>query len=126
MSQLDELMEQRRALDRQIEEMSRKERSEAIATCLELIKRFDLQPTDLGFKRNPKKNVAAPKYVGPDGQTWAGRGRKPLWLQEAEKEGKTMDDFLIVPAGARSGEQKPQSSEGDELLLTGAKDETQQ
>ncbi len=25
-------------------------------------------------------------------KTWAGRGRKPLWLQQAEEEGKTAED----------------------------------
>ena len=42
-----------------------------------------------------KKGAATPKYMGPNGQTWAGRGRKPVWLQEAELEGKTAEDFKI-------------------------------
>ena len=42
-------------------------------------------------------NSIAPKFIGPNGETWAGRGRKPLWLQQAEQEGKTAEDFRIVP-----------------------------
>jgi DNA-binding protein H-NS len=38
----------------------------------------------------------APKYRGPDGETWAGRGIKPRWLASAMKEGKKLEDFLIV------------------------------
>jgi DNA-binding protein H-NS len=37
----------------------------------------------------------APKYRGPSGETWAGRGAKPHWLVAAVKEGKKLDDFLI-------------------------------
>jgi DNA-binding protein H-NS len=38
----------------------------------------------------------APKYRGPDGQTWTGRGLKPKWLINAINEGKQPDDFLIA------------------------------
>src|SRR5262249_31531258 len=37
----------------------------------------------------------APKYRGPNGETWAGRGARPRWLQAAIKEGKKPEDFLI-------------------------------
>jgi DNA-binding protein H-NS len=36
-----------------------------------------------------------PKYRGPKGETWAGRGARPLWLVAAIKGGKKLDDFLI-------------------------------
>jgi DNA-binding protein H-NS len=36
-----------------------------------------------------------PKYRGPGGLTWAGRGAKPRWLVAAIKRGKKADDFLI-------------------------------
>ena len=36
-----------------------------------------------------------PKYRGPSGETWAGRGAKPKWLVAAIKGGKKLDDFLI-------------------------------
>jgi DNA-binding protein H-NS len=47
-----------------------------------------------GSKAECKK--AAPKYRGPDGDTWAGRGLKPRWLTSALQEGKKLEDFLIV------------------------------
>ena len=40
----------------------------------------------------------APKYRGPDGDTWAGRGATPRWLIAAIKEGKKLEDFLIDKA----------------------------
>jgi DNA-binding protein H-NS len=36
------------------------------------------------------------KYRGPDGDTWCGRGIKPRWLTSTLKEGKKLEDFLIV------------------------------
>jgi DNA-binding protein H-NS len=40
------------------------------------------------------RNVPA-KYRSPSGETWAGRGARPLWLVDAIKGGKKLDDFLI-------------------------------
>jgi len=42
-----------------------------------------------------KGSKVPPKYRGPSGETWAGRGVKPRWLVAAIKEGKKLDDFLI-------------------------------
>src|SRR6516162_10085326 len=36
-----------------------------------------------------------PKYRGPSGETWAGRGAKPKWLVAAIKGGRKLEDFLI-------------------------------
>jgi DNA-binding protein H-NS len=36
-----------------------------------------------------------PKYRGPSGETWAGRGARPRWLVAAIQRGKRLDDFLI-------------------------------
>jgi len=43
-----------------------------------------------------------PKYRGPGGESWAGRGAKPRWLVAAMKDsGKKLTDFLIEkPLGA--------------------------
>ena len=46
-----------------------------------------------------------PKYRGPSGETWAGRGARPRWLVAAIKEGKKLDDFLIDKS-ARKGRKK--------------------
>jgi DNA-binding protein H-NS len=43
----------------------------------------------------------APKYRGPGGETWAGRGAKPRWLAAAIKEGKKVQDFLIDKTGVK-------------------------
>ena len=46
-----------------------------------------------------------PKYRGPSGETWAGRGARPRWLVAAIKGGKKIDDFLIDKS-ARKGRRK--------------------
>jgi DNA-binding protein H-NS len=51
-----------------------------------------------------KGRKIAPKYRGPRGETWAGRGARPRWLVDALKGGKKLDDFLIAkrtPAAKR-------------------------
>ena len=42
-----------------------------------------------------KGKKVAPKYRGPDGETWAGRGATPRWLKAAIKDGKKLESFLI-------------------------------
>src|SRR5262245_38230120 len=48
-----------------------------------------------------------PKYRGPNGETWAGRGAQPVWLREALKGGKKkIDDFLIANGHGKRGRPK--------------------
>jgi len=49
-----------------------------------------------------------PKYRGPSGETWAGRGARPRWLVDAIKGGKKLDDFLIDKS-ARKARRKRRS-----------------
>ena len=49
---------------------------------------------------SPKKvsgATVAPKYRGPDGQTWSGRGLTPRWMTSLLEQGRTKYDFLIQP-----------------------------
>jgi DNA-binding protein H-NS len=49
-----------------------------------------------------------PKYRGPSGETWAGRGARPRWLVAAIKGGRKLDDFLIDKS-ARKGRRRRRS-----------------
>ena len=42
-----------------------------------------------------KGKKAPPKYQGPNGETWAGRGLTPKWMTALEKKGKKRESFLI-------------------------------
>ena len=55
-----------------------------------------------------KGKKVPPKYRGPSGETWAGRGAKPRWLVAVIKGGKKLDDFLIDKS-ARKGRRKRRS-----------------
>ena len=55
-----------------------------------------------------KGRKVPPKYRGPSGETWAGRGAKPRWLVAAIKGGKKLDDFMIDKT-ARKGRKKRRS-----------------
>jgi DNA-binding protein H-NS len=52
-----------------------------------------------------KGRKVPPKYRGPSGETWAGRGARPRWLVAAIKGGKKLDDFLIDKS-ARKGKRR--------------------
>ena len=56
-----------------------------------------------------KGKKVPPKYRGPSGETWAGRGARPRWLVAAIKGGKKLDDFLIdksAPKRRKKGRSK--------------------
>ena len=55
-----------------------------------------------------KGKKVPPKYRGPSGETWAGRGARPRWLVAAIKGGKKLEDFLIDKS-ARKGRKKRRS-----------------
>lgn len=39
----------------------------------------------------------APKYRGPNGETWSGRGLVPRWLKALMDQGQAREAFLIAP-----------------------------
>jgi DNA-binding protein H-NS len=52
--------------------------------------------TNTEHRSGSKKGYkVAPKYEGPHGEKWSGRGLKPRWLTIAMSEGKQLNDFLI-------------------------------
>ena len=47
-------------------------------------------------KPNPAKGIKVkPKYRGPKGETWAGRGMRPVWLAALIKEGHKLEEYAI-------------------------------
>ena len=48
-----------------------------------------------GEGQKAERAPVAAKYRSPQGETWSGRGRAPKWLQVAEAEGRSRDEFLI-------------------------------
>jgi DNA-binding protein H-NS len=51
-----------------------------------------------------KGRKVAPKFRGPEGETWAGRGARPRWLSALIKQGHKVEEFAInKTAAARKG-----------------------
>ena len=48
-----------------------------------------------GRKSTLKGKKVAPKYRGPNGETWAGRGAQPVWLRELIKKGRKLESFSV-------------------------------
>ena len=109
MSALPDLIAQRDALNKQIDEANKAERAGAIAKAKAIIAEHGLKASDLfgsarvgssesgpskrsGSNKGSKSgNKVAPKYRDPvSGATWTGRGRSPTWLG-----GRNKNDFLI-------------------------------
>ncbi len=43
-----------------------------------------------------KGGSVTPKYRGPNGETWTGRGLMPRWLAALVAEGRTKEEFAIT------------------------------
>lgn len=48
-------------------------------------------------KKTGVRRPAKVKFRDPNnsGNTWTGRGKRPLWLQDALSKGANLDDFLV-------------------------------
>lgn len=102
MATLQELLAQKAALEKQIAETQRQERTEAIAKVKSLMAEYGLTAADIaGAKAAPAPRASAGKKVAPKyrnpatGDTWTGRGLQPNWLKEALSSGKKLTDFAI-------------------------------
>jgi DNA-binding protein H-NS len=83
-------------LRERVDEMLRKHRA-VIEKQLEWMDKASAVVGGRGGQRGSalKGKKVPPKYRGPSGETWAGRGARPRWLVAAIKRGKKLDDFLI-------------------------------
>ncbi len=50
---------------------------------------------DVVGKKKGVKSPVAPKYTGPNGESWSGRGLTPRWLASLIEQGKSKEDFAI-------------------------------
>ena len=53
-----------------------------------------------------KGTKVAPKFRGPAGDTWAGRGAQPRWLTALLKDGHKIEEFAIDKAARRKSAKK--------------------
>lgn len=111
-----QLRKQIEDLERQAEKLKRDEVDGVIERIRDAIKVYGLTAADLGLAGGrapkaaakpgrkpgrPKKtggakgSTVAPKYRDENGNTWAGRGKRPVWLRTALASGRKLEDFAI-------------------------------
>jgi DNA-binding protein H-NS len=88
---VDEVGERRRAKEAEVKEAFIAEmRERAIQMGLSFDTLFGARRIRAGAGQ-----PITPKYRGPSGETWSGRGRQPRWLAELEAAGHNREEFLI-------------------------------
>ena len=100
---LSDLLAQKAALEQQIADVQRAQRSEAVAKVKALMAEYGLSLADLGSAgpraaAAPKKATSkvAAKYVDKaTGESWSGRGLKPKWLTAALAAGRSLSEFTV-------------------------------
>ena len=95
---LKELKTLQKNVAKAIEEFENRRKAEALAAAESAAKAHGFALTELIAAKTPrKKTTAKPKYAHPEDAsvTWSGRGRKPRWIEDALKSGKSLDDLAI-------------------------------
>ncbi|MBL8329654.1 MAG: H-NS histone family protein [Rubrivivax sp.] len=102
MATVAELLAQKAAIEKQIADAQREEKSSAVAQVKALMAEHGLTLADLSMRaatatRGPKAGAkVAPKYRDAvTGETWSGRGLQPKWLKAALAGGKKLTDFAV-------------------------------
>lgn len=99
MTTLQDLIQQRDALNDQIEEMQKALRAEALTEIRAAMREYQISVEDLGLTGKPAREPkvkGVPKYRDPaTQQTWSGRGKRPQWIHEALASGKSLADYAI-------------------------------
>jgi DNA-binding protein H-NS len=66
------------------------------------IKRRGRPPGGAGRVSAMKGVKVPPKYRGPGGEAWAGRGATPRWLKALLDEGHSIEEFAVAGAGGEA------------------------
>lgn len=124
MNELIELQEKIKALQKQAADVRARDFNAMVNEIQAKMLAFGITAKDLAITQRKSKKVKVPasvkpvkvqtaksktlgrsvepKYVGPDGQTWSGRGLSPKWLAALLEQGAKREDFLIQKSSAVS------------------------
>lgn len=97
MTPLADLIALRDDLNRQIDARQAEERAALIAQAQAALKALGVTAAELMPARVRRKSprAVAVKYRDAAGNTWAGRGLKPVWLREVLAAGRALDEFKV-------------------------------
>lgn len=97
---LQEIADKENDLEQQREQLH----SKGVRTIQEIVDRLGIRPEEIRWPslrstlesrvRRARSSVK-PKYRGPDGELWSGRGRKPRWVVTIMEKGETLDSYRI-------------------------------
>ena len=92
MTTLQELLQQKDAIEQQIAQIKKAERGEALTKARSLVETYEITVEELFGKQRTSSARSAPvKYRNPEtGEGWSGRGRAPRWL-----DGKNREDYAV-------------------------------
>lgn len=96
-SPLKELLEFQTKLNKAIELRKKSEQYEVYAKITAIASESGFSLEELLNQKGLKKTPAIVKYRNPNNQAegWAGRGRKPKWVEQLLAEGKSLEDFAV-------------------------------
>ena len=91
---LKQLLSLRERIESVIEQKLEEQRADAIAKIKNIAHEAGISLNDLASKRGTRAVV---RFRDPDNpaNTWAGRGRRPKWLQAAIENGRDPADFAV-------------------------------
>lgn len=91
-----ELKELIKNAEKALKSVDARRKAEAKRAAEEAAKEFGFSLDDI-YKDGGKGPKGVAKYANPadPSQTWTGRGRKPNWIVDALKAGKSIDDMMI-------------------------------
>lgn len=89
---LQTLIEQKAAIEAQIEKTRQESKAAVIAQIKQIISDHGLKIEDIEGKKLGKVAV---KYRDAAGNTWTGRGQKPVWLRNVIAAGVPLDALRV-------------------------------
>lgn len=103
MSSYRDYLAQIEELKQKAEEARKKELAAVINDIRAKIAEHGLTAADLGLSGGGRRAAPAPrsggkvppKYRGPSGELWTGRGRKPAWVVAQLGSGRSLAEFEI-------------------------------
>ena len=99
---VDTLLTLRADVEKTLAERSRDLQRQLAMLGGEVGKRRGRPPGPAGRRSAMKGVKVPPKYRGPGGETWAGRGATPRWLAALLKEGHSIEEYAIGKGGRRA------------------------
>jgi len=84
-------------VERELKARETEEKAKAKRQILDLAKSYGLSVEEVLGKIKGERAPVEAKYRNPNdaSQTWSGRGRKPIWVQQQLDAGKTMEDLAV-------------------------------